>query len=57
MLVYNGDFHFIEKANGIKYLYASAVKHPDVSPNFLVRIDNSKYRTIISVSLAVGGEL
>ncbi len=24
------DFHFIEKANGIKYLYASLNRHPDV---------------------------
>ena len=23
-----GDFHFIEKANGIKYLYAWLDKHP-----------------------------
>ena len=26
----SGDFHFIEKANGIKYLYAWLDKHPDV---------------------------
>ncbi len=25
-----GDFHFIEKANGIKYLYAWLDKHPNV---------------------------
>ena len=24
----SGDFHFIEKANAIKYLYASLDKHP-----------------------------
>ena len=30
MLVYNIDFHFIEKANGIKYLYAWLDRHPDV---------------------------
>jgi len=27
--MYRGDFHFIEKANGIKYLYASVIRHPD----------------------------
>ena len=32
MLVYNSDFHFIEKANGIKYLYAWLDRHPDVFP-------------------------
>ena len=26
----SGDFHLIEKANGIKYLYASVDNHPDV---------------------------
>jgi len=30
MLVYNSDFYFIEKANGIKYLYAWLDRHPDV---------------------------
>ena len=30
MLVYNIDFHFIEKANGIKYLYAWLDRHPYV---------------------------
>jgi hypothetical protein len=30
MLVYNGDFHFIEKAKGAKYLYASLDRHPHV---------------------------
>lgn len=30
MLVYNGGFHFMEKVNGIKYLYAWLDKHPDV---------------------------
>jgi len=30
--MYRGDFHFIEKANGIKYLYASVIRHPDVRP-------------------------
>jgi len=29
---YNSDFHFIEKANGIEYLYAWLDKHPDVRP-------------------------
>jgi hypothetical protein len=27
---FNGDLHFIEKVNGIKYLYASLDKHPHV---------------------------
>jgi hypothetical protein len=26
----SGDFHFTEKANGIKYLYAWLDKHPDI---------------------------
>jgi len=29
----SSDFHFIEKAKGIRYLYASVIKHPDISSN------------------------
>ena len=28
--LYSSDFHFMEKANGIKYLYAWLDRHPDV---------------------------
>jgi hypothetical protein len=38
-------YHFIEKTNGIKYLYASLDAHPDVCPvtiNVGVRPDSYK---------------
>jgi hypothetical protein len=33
-----GDFHFIEKAKGIKYLYAWLDRHPDVHDTITVEI-------------------
>jgi hypothetical protein len=35
------DFHLIEKENGIKYLFASLVIHPDVYANVNFRTEKA----------------
>ena len=38
----SGDSHVIEKANGIKYLYASVVRHPDVCAIVVTSVDEGR---------------